>query len=147
MNPDTPSPSEPPAPLLGTAYPPGDDQEEDEPDDDPADDEEDLQAEEREARDRAAAAIDASRLAPGVEIYPPVGGVRGPRIALGLRRGHRGHDVRVLQQALRAAGWEGRPDAYFGRLTEAGLSRFQLERGLAVTGELDEATAEALGLA
>jgi photosystem II stability/assembly factor-like uncharacterized protein len=55
--------------------------------------------------------------------------------------------VRKAQEALDRAGYEiGTPDGHLGPRTVAALKRFQSDRYLPVTGEIDEATIGALGL-
>ncbi|HEY8204106.1 MAG TPA: YCF48-related protein [Pyrinomonadaceae bacterium] len=55
--------------------------------------------------------------------------------------------VRKAQEALDRAGYEiGTPDGRMGQRTIAAIKRFQSDRYLPVTGELDEATIAALGL-
>lgn len=55
--------------------------------------------------------------------------------------------VRKVQEALDRAGYEiGTPDGHLGPRTLAALKRFQSDRYLPVTGEIDEATIGALGL-
>jgi photosystem II stability/assembly factor-like uncharacterized protein len=55
--------------------------------------------------------------------------------------------VRKAQEALDRAGYEiGTPDGHVGPRTIAALKRFQSDRYLPVTGEIDEATIGALGL-
>lgn len=66
--------------------------------------------------------------------------------AAGLRVGSRGADVTTLQENLVAAGIvvPGGADGVFGPATEGAVRRFQEANALAVTGEVDEATAAAL---
>lgn len=55
--------------------------------------------------------------------------------------------VRRAQQALERAGYEiGTPDGQLGPRTIAALKRFQTDRYLAVSGQLDETTLAALGI-
>jgi hypothetical protein len=55
--------------------------------------------------------------------------------------------VRRAQQALERAGYEiGTPDGQLGPRTIAAVKRFQTDRYLAVSGQLDEATLAALGI-
>src|ERR1051325_9729671 len=55
--------------------------------------------------------------------------------------------VRKAQEALDRAGYEiGTPDGHLGPRTVAALKRFQSDRYLPVTGDIDEATIGALGL-
>src|SRR5207248_7864343 len=55
--------------------------------------------------------------------------------------------VRRAQQALERAGYEiGTPDGQLGPRTIAAVKRFQTDRYLAVSGQLDESTLAALGI-
>jgi len=55
--------------------------------------------------------------------------------------------VRLVQEALERAGYEiGVPDGQLGPRTVAAIKRFQTDRYLAVTGQLDETTIAALGV-
>lgn len=55
--------------------------------------------------------------------------------------------VRAVQQRLRALGfYRGQADGMWGAGTQAALERFQQGRGLQATGQLNPATAQALGL-
>ncbi|HYW72494.1 MAG TPA: peptidoglycan-binding protein [Pyrinomonadaceae bacterium] len=55
--------------------------------------------------------------------------------------------VRRAQQALERAGYEiGNPDGQLGPRTVAAIKRFQTDRYLSVTGQLDETTLTALGV-
>jgi murein L,D-transpeptidase YcbB/YkuD len=55
--------------------------------------------------------------------------------------------VRNLQQRLRALGfYQGGADGIWGAQTQAALERFQRGRGLEATGQVNPATAQALGL-
>lgn len=58
-----------------------------------------------------------------------------------LRRGDRGEDVRILQDALHLI-----PDGIFGPLTQEAVETFQRETGLAVDGIAGPDTLRALGL-
>ena len=71
--------------------------------------------------------------------------VAAPTIT-GLGQGSRGDAVRALQQALIGAGITvvGGADGIFGPQTQASIERFQTQRGLPVTGVVDDATASAL---
>ena len=66
---------------------------------------------------------------------------------VGLTVGQRGPRVRALQTALMRTGltFLGGADGIFGPATSNALRIFQSNRGLAVTGSVDEATAVALG--
>ena len=71
-----------------------------------------------------------------------------PQAVVGLRQGANGADVSTLQQALIAAGVSvpGGADGYFGPATKSALTAYQSRSGLTTTGEVDDATAAALGL-
>ena len=64
----------------------------------------------------------------------------------GLRQGAQGGDVATLQRSLIAAGIPvaGGADGVYGPATRRAVSAFQSTRGLPTTGEVDEATAQAL---
>jgi peptidoglycan hydrolase-like protein with peptidoglycan-binding domain len=68
---------------------------------------------------------------------------------VGLRQGATGADVVALQNALIAAGVTvpGGADGVFGPATKSALTAYQSRSGLATTGEVDAASAAALGLA
>jgi TonB family protein len=69
------------------------------------------------------------------------------RIAFQLSDGGPGQygSVRQIQDRLRAAGFDpGPPDGVVGPRTREALRKYQESRGLAVTGELDDATRQAL---
>jgi len=68
-------------------------------------------------------------------------GTLGRRV---LRRGHRGQDVRVLQDYLTRAGFYTEIDGSFGPGTLRNVKRFQRREGLPVTGIVDAATVAAL---
>jgi len=57
-----------------------------------------------------------------------------------------GEAVRTVQQALRRAGVTVRADGVFGPKTRGAVTTFQTARGLAASGQVDLATAAALGL-
>jgi peptidoglycan hydrolase-like protein with peptidoglycan-binding domain len=62
-----------------------------------------------------------------------------------LKLGDTGSDVKELQKQLQAAGYyEGPLTGYFGSLTEAGVIRFQQDKGLRADGIADAATLAAL---
>jgi peptidoglycan hydrolase-like protein with peptidoglycan-binding domain len=67
---------------------------------------------------------------------------------VGLRQGATGSDVTALQRALLASGVAvpGGADGYFGPATKSALTAFQSRNGLTTSGEVDDATASALGL-
>jgi len=56
-----------------------------------------------------------------------------------LSKGSRGEHVKSLQKAIGV-----KPDGVFGPFTFEALKRWQLSKGLVVTGVLDEATLKAL---
>jgi len=66
---------------------------------------------------------------------------------VGLKYGAYGDNVRALQNALNRVGIGVKygVDGYFGSATRASVKAFQNYKGLAVTGEVDSATAAALG--
>lgn len=68
---------------------------------------------------------------------------------VGLRQGASGDDVKAVQQALISAGIAvaGGADGLFGPATRRALLQFQEKEGLPASGEVDDATAVALGLA
>lgn len=68
-------------------------------------------------------------------------GALGRRV---LRRGHRGQDVRVLQDYLTRAGLYTTIDGQFGPGTLRNVKRFQRREGLKVTGVVDARTVAAL---
>ena len=57
-----------------------------------------------------------------------------------------GDDVRAVQRALAAKGFEGKPDGIYGPMTEARLRQFQTQNGLKADGIAGPATRAALGL-
>jgi peptidoglycan hydrolase-like protein with peptidoglycan-binding domain len=67
---------------------------------------------------------------------------------VGVREGATGNDVKVVQNALLAAGVKvpGGADGIFGPATKSAVTAFQSRNGLAATGEIDAPTAAALGL-
>jgi peptidoglycan hydrolase-like protein with peptidoglycan-binding domain len=67
---------------------------------------------------------------------------------VGLSQGATGAAVSTLQQALLDAGVAvpGGADGYFGPATKSALTAFQARNGLTTSGEVDDATAAALGL-
>lgn len=71
-----------------------------------------------------------------------------PSDVVGLREGARGADVKTVQQALLDAGVKvpGGADGWFGPATRSAVTAFQSRRGLPTTGEIDQATAQALEL-
>ncbi len=72
-----------------------------------------------------------------------------PQTVVGLRQGATGAEVVALQKALIASGVTvpGGADGVFGPATKSALTAYQSRSGLATTGEVDEASASALGLA
>ena len=67
---------------------------------------------------------------------------------VGLRQGSAGAEVATVQQALISAGVtvRGGVDGHFGPATRAAVVSFQSSKGLAQSGEIDTATAAALGV-
>ena len=56
--------------------------------------------------------------------------------------------VKAVQQALNDAGYNcGAPDGSAGKKTKAAVTQFQTDKGLEVTGQIDDALLEALGVA
>lgn len=74
----------------------------------------------------------------------------GPLVqsVVGLGEGASGDTVRSLQNALMAAGVTvpGGADGIFGPKTKSAVIAYQSRQGLPATGQVDEATARALGL-
>ena len=62
-----------------------------------------------------------------------------------LRRGDRGEQVQLLQQALRDAGFELAADGIFGPITQRCVRAFQQENGLAADGVVGPLTWSAIG--
>jgi len=71
-----------------------------------------------------------------------------PQVVIGLRQGATGANVVALQNALLDAGVKvpGGADGYFGPATKSALTAYQSRSGLSTSGEVDQATAAALGL-
>lgn len=69
-----------------------------------------------------------------------------PAAWVNLQRGDSGTRVSVLQQALLSAGITVVVDGDFGPATETAVRTFQTNEGLTVTGVVDAATADALGI-
>lgn len=67
---------------------------------------------------------------------------------VGLKQGATGTNVSAVQQALLAAGVKvpGGADGVFGPSTKSAVTAFQSRSGLSTSGEVDDATASALGL-
>lgn len=67
---------------------------------------------------------------------------------VGLSEGARGNDVKAVQRALLAAGVRvpGGDDGFFGPATKSAVTAFQSRNGLTASGNVDAATAAALGL-
>jgi peptidoglycan hydrolase-like protein with peptidoglycan-binding domain len=88
----------------------------------------------------------AAQVFAGATITPPPTAVDG---WVTLRRGDRGATVAAIQRALMAMGARlvGGADGIFGIYTERAVAGFQSRRGLAITGQVDGATARALGIA
>lgn len=64
-----------------------------------------------------------------------------------LQRGDRGQEVRSLQLLLASAGFNPGPiDGIFGGLTQSAVTSFQTANDLAVTGQVDQTTMDALVL-
>lgn len=56
--------------------------------------------------------------------------------------------VKAVQQALNDAGYNcGKPDGSAGKKTKAAIESYQADKGLEVTGQIDDALLEALGIA
>ena len=88
-------------------------------------------------------------LSPIVVLSTP-SGAQSPALAVtGLARGDRGDSVKSVQQALVSQGIEvsGGVDGIFGPGTETAVKSFQSSHGLPQSGQIDDATAIALGLA
>lgn len=71
-----------------------------------------------------------------------------PQTIVGLRQGSRGDEVRAVQQALLDAGIKvhGGADGVYGPATRTAVTAYQTSQGLSASGEVDSATASALGL-
>ena len=71
-----------------------------------------------------------------------------PQVVIGLSLGANGNNVVALQKALLDAGVKvpGGADGFFGPATKSALTAYQSRSGLTTSGEVDEATAAALGL-
>ena len=71
-----------------------------------------------------------------------------PQVVVGLRQGATGAGVVALQNALLDAGVKvpGGADGDFGPATKSALTAYQSRSGLSTSGEVDQATAAALGL-
>ena len=87
----------------------------------------------------------AARVFAGTTITPPPSPADG---WITLRRGDRGARVAAAQQALTAMGARlvGGADGIFGIYTERAVAGFQARRGLPINGQIDTATASALGI-
>ena len=73
---------------------------------------------------------------------------REPRATEILTEGAQGPAVRALQDALSGQGFQvGEVDGEFGPLTRGAVAEFQRSRSLPATGDADEATLQALGIA
>jgi photosystem II stability/assembly factor-like uncharacterized protein len=89
------------------------------------------------ARHRAGASTSASSAAPSSPAAPTPAARPAPN-----------DNVKRAQEALKLAGYDvGTPDGVAGTRTVAALRKFQAEKGIAVTGTVDNATLVALGLA
>ena len=87
----------------------------------------------------------AARVFAGATITPPPSAADG---WITLRRGDRGARVAAAQQALIAMGARlvGGVDGIFGIHTERAVAGFQARRGLTINGQIDAATAGAIGI-
>ncbi len=84
---------------------------------------------------------------PFPETPPPVTSTTtDPGAWVPIQRGDTGTRVSVLQQALLAAGVTVVVDGVFGAATEAAVRTYQTGQGLPVSGAVDAATADALGI-
>jgi peptidoglycan hydrolase-like protein with peptidoglycan-binding domain len=83
-----------------------------------------------------------------VAAAPPTIEAPALRQIVGTRQGDRGPDVKAIQQALIGKGVNvpGGADGVFGPATKSALATFQAQQGLPNTGQVDSATAAALGL-
>jgi peptidoglycan hydrolase-like protein with peptidoglycan-binding domain len=74
--------------------------------------------------------------------------VASPPSIVGLSEGARGNDVKAVQNALITAGVPvpGGADGIYGPATKSAVTAFQSRTGLAANGQVDAATAAALGL-
>ena len=61
-----------------------------------------------------------------------------------LKQGSEGHDVLVLQQNLKALGYEVEPDGVFGNTTYRAVLAFQRDEKLEISGKVDRKTWNAL---
>ncbi len=94
----------------------------------------------------AVAALTWGATGSAVSAAPPV---RAPLVSagfVGLQQGSEGGEVTSLQSSLIAAGIHviGGADGVFGPATRKALVEFQTSRGFAATGEVDQATSDAL---
>jgi peptidoglycan hydrolase-like protein with peptidoglycan-binding domain len=106
---------------------------------------------------RVAASITLAAVLVGVDSAVVAGGRPDPAVVpspavedvVGLKYGSYGEPVRVLQRALIRVGVGVKygVDGHFGSATRASVKAFQAYKGLPVTGVVDRATAQALGLA
>jgi peptidoglycan hydrolase-like protein with peptidoglycan-binding domain len=84
---------------------------------------------------------------PFPETPPPVApATTEPAAWVPIQRGDTGTRVSVLQQALLAAGVTVLVDGVFGAATETAVRTYQTNQGLVVSGAVDAATADALGI-
>lgn len=88
---------------------------------------------------------------PAVASAAPAGALEAPLLPqsiVGLRAGAQGAEVKTLQSALVDAGVKvpGGVDGIFGPATQSAVTAFQSRNGITPSGEVDEATARALGL-
>jgi peptidoglycan hydrolase-like protein with peptidoglycan-binding domain len=106
---------------------------------------------------RLAASITLAAVLVGADSAVAAGGRAAPAAVpspaaedvIGLKYGSYGEPVRVLQRALIRVGVGVKygVDGHFGSATRASVKAFQAYKGLPVTGVVDRATAQALGLA
>jgi len=91
----------------------------------------------------AGTSVAAAAPAPSTPLAPAA-----PTSAVGLKYGDRGPAVTMLQEALVrvGVGVVGGVDGYFGSATRASVRAWQNHKSMAVTGVVDVATAQSLGL-
>ena len=94
--------------------------------------------------------VDDATAAALAKVVAPAAGSHDPTVTasplLGLKYGSIGSDVKALQQALIAAGItvRGGADGVFGTATTAAVKSYQAGHGLEQSGQVDQATANAL---
>lgn len=86
-----------------------------------------------------------SKTCPGDRVYPRLREFHVDGGRPGLQRGARGRDVVKLQTSLSRLGHKLSIDGAFGPRTESAVRAFQADRGMPVTGVVDEATWARLG--